>query len=679
MKQINIKESLILKLICYTLVPILILMIIFNTAAIMLAAEYEEDGMSVDYFKSQAFSRDYINTINTIQNRLTRNNRIYNIIEDDLIIEEEKTSLESTQAINYEEIQSYIYSNEASKYDILIIKSDGKAYTNVKKTLETDTLDKLKQYISSKPYRWIYTNGEISTDIERLEYKKIAYDSRVTNIEQNKVEIYSCLRDKDSSQIVQEKFLYEKVSKIYQDAPFIVASSALVLLICCSYILISIGHKKGYEGIYTSSLDKIPLEIVLIIWAMLITAEAGLIHVSISEIMPNMLNLSVSITALSVVLLYITCAITVVTIIRRIKAKIFLKNTICYKIIKLANKIVKKLKSELFTNLNVTIKLALIFGGFVTISIILFLLAMQNFIMAMILIAFWYFTFREILKNINKIYEIRNKIKDMYNGDIENYLDEHEYTGELQQVVLELNDISGGLSNAIEQGIKSERLKTELITNVSHDIKTPLTSIINYVDLLKKEEIENEKAQEYLKILDNKSQRLKRLTEDLIEASKASSGNIKLNIEKLNVKELIKQIRAEFEDKFKEKELEIVETMPKEDIHINADSKYMYRVLENMYINIAKYALEKSRVYIDVIKQENKIQIVLKNISKDKLNVTEEELMQRFVRGEESRTTEGSGLGISIAKSLTELQKGKFQLYLDGDLFKVVIELESAN
>lgn len=675
MKQIDLKESLILKLICYILVPILILIIIFNTTAIILASEYEEDGMSVEYFKSQAFSREYINTINSIQSRLIRNSHTYSILE----VEEAKVNLENTQAIDYEDIQNYVYSNEIAKYDILIIKPDGKAYTNVKKTLETDTLDKLKQYISSKPYRWIYADGKISTDIERLEYKKIAYDSRVTNIEQNKVEIYSCLRDKDSSQVIQEKFLYEKVSQMYQDAPFIIVSSILLLLICCSYIIISIGHKKGFQGIYTSSLDKIPLEIVIIISTILIAAEAGMINVSVSEIMPNMLNLSVSIIALSVVLLYVTCAITGITIIRRIKAKIFLKNTLCYKTIKLIKKIVTKISSELFTNLNFTIKLALLFVGFIIISITLFLLAMQNFIMAMILIAFWYFTFREILKNINKIYQIRNKIKDMYNGDIENYLDEHEYTGELQQVVLELNDISGGLSNAIEQGIKSQRLKTELITNVSHDIKTPLTSIINYVDLLKKENIENKKAQEYLEILDNKSQRLKRLTEDLIEASKASSGNIKLNIEKLNVKELIKQIRAEFEDKFKEKELEIVETIPKEDLYINADSKYMYRVLENMYINIAKYALEKSRVYIDVIKQENKIQIVLKNISKDKLNVTEEELMQRFVRGEESRTTEGSGLGISIAKSLTELQKGKFGLYLDGDLFKVVIELESAN
>jgi len=163
--------------------------------------------------------------------------------------------------------------------------------------------------------------------------------------------------------------------------------------------------------------------------------------------------------------------------------------------------------------------------------------------------------------------------------------------------------------------MKSERLKTELITNVSHDIKTPLTSIINYVDLMKQEKIEDPKIQEYLQILDSKSQRLKKLTEDLVEASKASSGNIKLTMENLNVKELIKQVRGEFEDRFTKKGLEIIETFPEEEVTIEADSRYLYRVMENMYVNISKYALENSRVYVDVTKSKGKVQIALKNIS----------------------------------------------------------------
>ena len=213
----------------------------------------------------------------------------------------------------------------------------------------------------------------------------------------------------------------------------------------------------------------------------------------------------------------------------------------------------------------------------------------------------------------------------------------------------------------------------ELITNVSHDIKTPLTSIINYVDLLKKEKIENEQAKEYIEILDSKSQRLKKLTEDLVEASKVSTGNISLKLEKINVVELIKQATGEFEDKFKKCGLESIINVDENEINIMADSRYMYRVIENLFSNVSKYALENSRVYIDIKENSsmNNVIIEVKNISKDKLNISAEELMQRFVRGDKSRTTEGSGLGISIAQNLTELQKGKFELKLDGDLFKV--------
>ena len=233
----------------------------------------------------------------------------------------------------------------------------------------------------------------------------------------------------------------------------------------------------------------------------------------------------------------------------------------------------------------------------------------------------------------------------------------------------------GGFSNAIEESLKSERLKTELITNVSHDIKTPLTSIINYVDLLKKEDIQNKKAKEYIEILDNKSQRLKKLTEDLIEASKVSSGNVKLNIENINIKELINQAIGEFKDRFEEKEIKIETQISDENLTIKADNRYLYRIIENLFSNITKYAQENSRVYIDIERNRNyRVHICIKNISKEKLNINADELMQRFVRGDKSRYTEGSGLGLSIAKSLTQLQNGEFSIKIDGDLFRVDIE-----
>ena len=248
------------------------------------------------------------------------------------------------------------------------------------------------------------------------------------------------------------------------------------------------------------------------------------------------------------------------------------------------------------------------------------------------------------MQRVNCFKKIEEMLKEIYEGNNKERLDEEIFTKEFRQMVNYINDISNGFENAVEEGIKSERLKTELITNVSHDIKTPLTSIINYVDLIKRENIENEKLKEYIEILEAKSHRLKRLTEDLVEASKASSGNVKLNLEKLNIGELINQTTGEFEDKFKDKNLEIIADIPKEEIFIEADSRYMYRVIENIFSNVSKYALKGSRVYVDVSEKSNKVKIEVKNISEQKLNISESELMQRFVRGDKSRTTEGSGL-----------------------------------
>ncbi len=297
----------------------------------------------------------------------------------------------------------------------------------------------------------------------------------------------------------------------------------------------------------------------------------------------------------------------------------------------------------------------------------------QTGISIIVLIAFWVWAYYKLKRYGIEREKIRLALKHIYEGKTDIKLNENELNGVLKEMAIYINDIAGGFSNAISENLKSERLKTELITNVSHDIKTPLTSIINYVDLLKTENIENEKAKEYIKILDQKSQRLKKLIEDLVEASKASSGNVKLNLENINVKELFNQTIGEFEDKLDSKKLIIETDMPKEDIIVRADSRYLYRVVENLFSNISKYALDRSRIYIDIKEKIDIIEISIKNISKDKLNISSDELMQRFVRGDKSRYTEGSGLGLSIAQSLTELQGGKFNISIDGDLFKVMM------
>lgn len=241
------------------------------------------------------------------------------------------------------------------------------------------------------------------------------------------------------------------------------------------------------------------------------------------------------------------------------------------------------------------------------------------------------------------------------------------------KLVQYLNRVGMRVDEAVEKSVRSERMKTELIANVSHDIKTPLTSIINYVDLLGRQNLTNETAKEYIAILDRKSKRLKTLIEDLIEASKASSGAIELEMDVIDFGEIVTQTNGEFEDLFQENKLELECDIPNHELLFLGDGRRVYRILENLYMNTKKYAMPGTRVYVALQEQEEGIVFSMKNVSAAKLNITPEELTERFVRGDSSRSTEGSGLGLSIAKSLTELMQGTFQIFLDGDLFHVEV------
>ena len=274
-------------------------------------------------------------------------------------------------------------------------------------------------------------------------------------------------------------------------------------------------------------------------------------------------------------------------------------------------------------------------------------------------------------------YEIQNAIEAIAAGALDTHLDEKNFHGQEKELAIAVNSIREGLSDAILDRIRNERMKADLITNVSHDIKTPLTSIVNYVDLLKRENLDNENARTYIRILDEKSQRLKQLTEDLVEASKISSGNVKLDMQPIDLVELLYQTGGEFIERFEARELTIVTKLPRGPVMVRADGRQLYRAIENLYTNAAKYALEKTRVYVELEVQDKKACFSIKNISKTPLeaHAKEVDLTERFVRGEISRTTEGSGLGLSIAKNLTNLMGGDFQIKLDGDLFVATISL----
>lgn len=239
----------------------------------------------------------------------------------------------------------------------------------------------------------------------------------------------------------------------------------------------------------------------------------------------------------------------------------------------------------------------------------------------------------------------------------------------------ELNNLGVAIGAAVEERMRSEHFKAELITNVSHDLKTPLTSIINYVDLLKKEEIGNPRAAEYIEVLDRKSQRLKKLTEDLVEASKASTGAVSIVKERLDLCQLVGQALAEYEERLQSAGLAAVCILPDGPVWVEADGRHLWRVMDNLLSNCGKYALAGTRVYVEVQSFSDCVRLSVKNISREPLNMEPERLVERFVRGDESRTAEGSGLGLSIARSLTELQGGTFELAIDGDLFKATVTL----
>lgn len=362
------------------------------------------------------------------------------------------------------------------------------------------------------------------------------------------------------------------------------------------------------------------------------------------------------------------------SLVRRVKAHTMWSNSLCRWILGGV--------SSILTNIKVTGRLMLYYAGFVILNMILMYYSSiystrgrLSFILVCIIDIL---TGIKILEEAVGRQKVKEGIRKISDGNLEYKIPLEHLNSDNRDMAEAVNHVGEGLHNAVEESLKSERLKTDLITNVSHDIKTPLTSIINYVDLLKRENIENEKARGYIEILDNKSQRLKHLTEDLVEVSRVSSGNINLSMERLNFVELIHQTIGEFNEKFQVKNLELITNLPKKSVIIIADGRRLWRIIENLYNNIAKYAMENTRVYADLTTADGKAQFSIKNISAQALNFSGDELTERFIRGDVSRSTEGSGLGLSIAKSLTESQGGEFKIYLDGDLFKVTIRFDIA-
>lgn len=659
------KKETIVKGISFICIPIFIIMVVLSLFAVYVknGTEYNED----KYYTSNSFIRSYMTDLSNICNDLIYNN------------EEYFNSNDGENKIYYTNRQSYSTNIQDFKY---IIIYNNKAITNIEISEELKTIDGIKEYIKNlSGYKKVnLVNGIIEADNNDIKKKvtpylednfTITYYTKENNknvyhtTKYNDFEIYSSYEE-GFSQNSKEKaisIMLEKVPLVNKGCYILIPVGSILAMLMIIFLIISIG-----EDGELNYFDKIPLEIVII--AFICIGTIPFIFLSnYFYVTDNDYTGGISIIITIALFIYIIVCIFMTTLIKRLKAKQFWRTTIVGKIFYWFKDVFLK---NLSYSINTTPKVILVSIGIVILSYLISIL-FSGLARIILLIILYGKVIHEIIKFTRDCSKIEKKLEEMKNGDNSVPLNIDDFTLKFKDTAQNINNISEGIEIAVQERMKSERLKAELITNVSHDIKTPLTSIINYVDLLKKEKIENEKAKEYIFILENKSQRLKKLTEDLVEASKIQTGNVSLKKEKINVELLVKQAAGEFEDKFSKKGLDTIIESDKNEVFILADNRYMYRIIENLFSNISKYAMENSRVYIDIKTRKDKVNICIKNISKEKLNISSDELMQRFVRGDSSRTTEGSGLGLSIAQNLTTIQGGTFNLVLDGDLFKVEI------
>ncbi len=475
---------------------------------------------------------------------------------------------------------------------------------------------------------------------------------------------------------------------------------AVGTLACLVFVFVSAGRRKGSEGASLNVADRLPLDLyAAICWAAvfgLLLAVVAVADTMIDNTRPFLVTrngvmfvVTVAICAYTGILIALAPFLSFATRLK-VGGGIWWRNTLicwvcrlCWRVIKWCWGLVKRFFGWIWYMLR---KIPVVPGA----ALIAFIVIFVNFLLFVWMRGSYYSTapvffmflfdlviFVAICFGAWQMKSLKAAGERMARGEIDEKIDTQHMYWEFKHHAENLNSIGDGMAAAVEQRMKSERLKTELITNVSHDIKTPLTSIVNYVDLLQKPHTPEQES-EYLEVLDRQSKRLKKLTEDLVEASKASTGNMNVNIVRTNTREIIEQSLAEYGRRMEQGNLTVIVNIPDEPPHAMADGRLLWRVLDNLFNNVVKYALPGTRVYITSELDGGEAVISVKNISRDPLNISAEELMERFVRGDASRHTEGSGLGLNIAQSLVNLMHGKFSLSVDGDLFKAEIRLPKA-
>ncbi|NSD28563.1 HAMP domain-containing histidine kinase [Blautia wexlerae] len=581
----------------------------------------------------------------------------------------------------------------------------------------TEGSTNLTYLFADKEKKTIYTNRKAYSSYSQLEqnlekiFKEKAYavvypelSECVTNIPDADLQVWNHTIDQSfdtkdfvfavsvdtkfsvADSMADEAENYETYSKLMFPMLAGAIFGSVLWLIGMVWLTVTAGRKPKDEEIHLNGFDRWYTEIaagaVIGIWL------AGTI---ISGTLIANSSLGYSHAVVTVIVTCLICGtytmawflIGYLSLVRRIKAGTLWKNSLIRTVLKWIGKCSGKLSdfARAFSrNTAEKIKVLLVGGAFLFLQFLIIGCGFTGagvFLIILLIVDAAAVIF--IIRKADGLDLIMDGLKKISDGELQYKIKTDTLTGKQKVMAEYINNIGSGLDAAVENSLKKERMQTELITNVSHDLKTPLTSIINYVDLMKRENPTDPKIQEYLRILDEKSQRLKVLTEDVVEASKASTGNIKLEMNDIDFVEMVQQVIGEFEEKFQEKNLTMMVHFTDEPSIIYADGQRMWRVLENVFGNVVKYAMEGTRVYAEISNRNKKVTFSLKNISAQPLNISADELTERFIRGDVARNTEGSGLGLSIAKSLTELQGGEFKLYLDGDLFKVMITFAAKN
>ena len=442
--------------------------------------------------------------------------------------------------------------------------------------------------------------------------------------------------------------------------------AGITALACFVFLICSAAHRSGTEDCVLLRQDKMPYDLYL---PSAILLGTGLCAMLVECVAYELNTVKAVAAALIMACLAGVFMALCMTTAARIKTGTLFKNTLIYRLCTG----VGMGASSMLSSISGAWRFSLAFAGYLLVNAVLsyIFFTRGGFIAFLLLLAINGGALYLLLNMIRQMRTLSAAGQAMANGDLGYCVDTSDMKREFREHGENLNSIGRGMAIAVNERMKSERFKTELITNVSHDLKTPLTSIVTYIDLLQKEDIQDEKAKEYIDTIARQSKKLKKLTEDLIDASKASSGALNVNMERVNISELLRQSSAEYGERMEAVNITPVVNMPEEDIYVRADGRLLWRVVENLLQNICRHGMPGTRAYLEARTENGRAVVSFKNISQQQLNIPVEELLERFVQGDESRSRGGSGLGLNIAESLTELMKGKLKLSLDGDLFKV--------